>query len=110
MKKILGISAGAITAVALTIWGVASVNTTPEPVQTQQVVVQDAPISTSIDAVQAPAVDNATPIPEPPKKCPEGSQANSADASGDTSCYWEICFHLTLPDSTHPECNSDFKP
>jgi hypothetical protein len=110
MNKIFGITAGALTAVALTIWGIAAVGSTPQPEPTPQVVVQNAPISTSIDAVQAPAVDNATPLPEPPKKCPEGSQANAADATGDTSCYWEICFHLTLPDSTHPECNSDFKP
>jgi hypothetical protein len=48
--------------------------------------------------------------PSGPTRCPAGSQANSGDASGDTSCFPEICFHLVLPDPAHPECVTPFKP
>jgi hypothetical protein len=42
--------------------------------------------------------------------CPPGSQANSGDSSGATSCFPDICFHITLPDPNHPECVTPFKP
>ena len=43
-------------------------------------------------------------------KCPVGSSANSGDAGNDTSCFPNICFHITLPDAAHPECVTPFKP
>lgn len=45
-----------------------------------------------------------------PVKCPSGSSANSGDGENDTSCFPDICFHLTLPDPAHPECDVAFKP
>jgi hypothetical protein len=45
-----------------------------------------------------------------PIKCPVGSSANSGDGPNDTSCLPTICFHLTLPDPAHPECDTAFKP
>jgi len=45
-----------------------------------------------------------------PIKCPAGSSANSGDGPNDTSCFPDICFHLTLPDPAHPECEVAFKP
>jgi hypothetical protein len=43
-------------------------------------------------------------------KCPAGSQANTGDGGNDTSCFPDICFHITLPDPAHPECVTAFKP
>lgn len=47
-------------------------------------------------------------------KCPAGSSANSGTivngVSVDTSCFPDICFHITLPDPNHPECVTAFKP
>lgn len=51
-----------------------------------------------------------TPAAPAQTHCPAGSQANSGDASGDTSCFPEICFHIVLPDPAHPECVTPFKP
>jgi hypothetical protein len=42
--------------------------------------------------------------------CPAGSTANSGDVQGATSCFPDICFHITLPDPNHPECVTAFKP
>ncbi|GAA0426553.1 hypothetical protein GCM10009543_22180 [Leifsonia naganoensis] len=50
------------------------------------------------------------PVPSGPIKCPAGSQANSGDGGNDTSCLPEICFHITLPDPNHTECETPFKP
>ena len=45
-----------------------------------------------------------------PIKCPAGSMANSGDGPNDTSCFPEVCFHVTLPDPAYPECVTAFKP
>ena len=42
--------------------------------------------------------------------CPAGSMANSGDSSGATSCFPDICFHVTLPDPAYPQCVTAFKP
>jgi hypothetical protein len=42
--------------------------------------------------------------------CPAGSSGNTGDVQGMTSCFPDICFHITLPDSAHPECVTAFKP
>lgn len=52
----------------------------------------------------------SAPIASGPIKCPAGSSANSGDAGNDTSCFPDICFHITLPDAAHPECVTAFKP
>jgi len=68
-------------------------------------------------AQEQAAADDSGPVsndepaaPSGPTRCPAGSQANSGDASGDTSCFPEICFHLVLPDPAHPECVTPCKP
>lgn len=52
----------------------------------------------------------SNPAPSQPVRCPTGSQANSGDAGGDTSCFPVICFTIVLPDPAHPECVTPFKP
>ena len=61
---------------------------------------------------QAPSQQSTAddPTPSGPIKCPAGSQANSGDGGNDTSCFPEICFHITLPDPSHLECVTPFKP
>lgn len=64
-------------------------------------------------AARAAAEDEPSddaPAPSGPIKCPAGSQANSGDGGNDTSCFPDICFHITLPDPAHPECVTAFKP
>jgi hypothetical protein len=69
-----------------------------------QAVVVKAPVrkAASATTVAAPVVG--------PIRCPAGSTANSGDAGNDTSCFPDICFHIALPDATHPECVTPFKP
>lgn len=50
------------------------------------------------------------PAPAAPILCPAGSSANSSDGYNDTSCMWEVCFTIALPDPTHPECDATFRP
>lgn len=45
-----------------------------------------------------------------PIRCPAGSTANSGDGGNDTSCFPDICFHVTLPDPAYPQCVTAFKP
>jgi hypothetical protein len=69
---------------------------------------QQQEAATSDDA--ADQGSGSDPAPAAQTHCPAGSQANSGDASGDTSCFPEICFHIVLPDPAHPECVTPFKP
>ena len=62
------------------------------------------------DAAAAAATPKRAATSSGPVKCPAGSQANSGDGVNDTSCFPEICFHITLPDPAHPECVTAFKP
>lgn len=48
--------------------------------------------------------------PAAPIRCPGGSLANSSDGVNDTSCMWEVCFSITVPDPAHPECDAAFRP
>lgn len=50
------------------------------------------------------------PAPAAPIRCPGGSVANSSDGTNDTSCMWEVCFTITVPDAAHPECDAAFRP
>lgn len=45
-----------------------------------------------------------------PNRCPAGTSANSGDGGRDTSCLPNICFGLTLPDPSHPECDYAHPP
>jgi len=63
------------------------------------------------DAAAAAAAQAAKSAqPSGSVKCPAGSSANSGDGPNDTSCFPNICFHLTLPDPEYPECEVAFKP
>lgn len=61
-------------------------------------------------AADAAAKQTAVKSVTAPIKCPAGSTANSGDGGNDTSCFPDICFHITLPDPAHPECDTPFKP
>lgn len=50
------------------------------------------------------------PAPPPPVRCPGGSNPQENDGHNDTLCMWAVCDSLTLPDPTHPECDSPFRP
>lgn len=53
------------------------------------------------------------PEPEPapvPILCPGGSTSTDSDGFNDLGCLPDICFSITLPDATHPECDTPFRP
>jgi len=86
---------------------------------------EDAAAAAAAEAAQDQAADERddgsgssdssdSSAPQQPVTCPPGSQANSGTTINgvrvDTSCFPEICFHITLPDPNHPECVTAFKP
>lgn len=48
--------------------------------------------------------------PSGPIRCPAGSSANASDGVNDLSCFPDICFTITVPDPSHPECDVAFRP
>jgi hypothetical protein len=71
---------------------------------------QAAEAAAAAAAAEAAAAAAEEPVGSGPIKCPAGSSANSGDGPNDTSCFPDICFHITLPDPGHPECEVAFKP
>jgi membrane protein involved in colicin uptake len=85
----------------------AALKAAQEAAAAQQAAQQAAAQQQSAQQASGPSAPSA---PSGPVRCPAGSQANSGDASGDTSCFPNICFHFPLPDPNHPECVTPFKP
>lgn len=73
--------------------------------QAAQAAAEAAAAQAAQDAAKKAAQHSSGPV-----RCPAGSSANSSDGVNDTSCFPDICFHLTLPDPAHPECDVAFKP
>ena len=73
---------------------------------------EQAAADAAAKAAPAPKTMAVAPVPVESSliKCPAGSTANSGDEGNDTSCFPDICFHISLPDSAHPECVTAFKP
>jgi hypothetical protein len=77
--------------------------------QHDTIAADDAAAAAAAQAAQD-AANKAAKHSSGPVRCPAGSSANSNDGVNDTSCFPDICFHLTLPDPAHPECDVAFKP
>lgn len=98
----------------------------PAPAPDNPVVQPAAPVTPQEPTQQAPASPQPAPEPvaEPPAPapapepepapvavlCPGGSTSVSSDGFNDTACMPDVCFSLTLPDPTHPECDTPFRP
>jgi len=50
------------------------------------------------------------PPPAAPASCPAGSFVAQGGPGVELLCMWDICRTLTLPDPSHPECDSAFRP
>lgn len=64
-----------------------------------------------------PQTPDPVPVPQPEPEpvpvailCPSGSTSVGSDGFNDTGCLPNACFSLTLPDPTHPECDTPFRP
>ena len=64
--------------------------------------------STEVNLIAPPP----PPPPPPPAapSCPAGSSVAEMQNGVVTYCMWDICRNLTLPDPSHPECDSAFRP
>lgn len=73
-------------------------NTAPAPVKRQSAPEEAAP--------PPPA-----PAPAPPVLCSSiGAVPVASDGYNDTSCTWEVCYSISIPDPAHPECDANFRP